>query len=68
MPFKCENCVHFSVCQEIEHLPQRKMFIWYDAKYGCPHYTETGRIVIVETGEELKDLSQYPDILPAEKP
>jgi len=28
--------------------------------------TEQDKIIIVETGEELKDLSQYPDLTPPE--
>lgn len=26
--------------------------------------TEQNNVIIVETGEELKDLSQYPDLIP----
>lgn len=28
--------------------------------------TEQNNVIIVETGEELKDLTQYPDIIPPE--
>jgi hypothetical protein len=37
----CKECVHSSVCYEIENLKSRKDFIWYQAESGCPHNTRT---------------------------
>ena len=35
----CEDCVHHRVCLEVENLPCRDYFIWYDlAVGGCPHF------------------------------
>lgn len=34
----CQECVHYTVCQEIERLQQRTQFIWYKAESGCPHF------------------------------
>lgn len=34
----CKNCLHHSVCDEINSLKCRDQFIWYDAEHGCPHY------------------------------
>lgn len=34
----CQECIHYTVCQEIERLQQRTQFIWYKAESGCPHF------------------------------
>lgn len=41
----CKECLHSSLCREIENLKCRKEFVWYQAESGCPYYTGGVRVV-----------------------
>lgn len=34
----CKECLHVSVCEEVNNLKCRKQFAWYRAESGCPHF------------------------------
>lgn len=53
-----EDCIHAKMCREVNSLPCRADFVWYDYKYGCPHYysTESKRGAIQLIDEMLEGL------------
>lgn len=40
----CKECIHNSVCEEVNNLKCRKDFIWYRAESGCPYYKPTAEV------------------------
>ena len=34
----CEDCIHHKLCLEVEKLPCRDYFVWYEYEGGCPHF------------------------------
>lgn len=40
----CNECIHNSVCEEVNNLKCRKDFIWYRAESGCPYYKPTAEV------------------------
>ena len=64
-----EDCIHKKICYEVNSLPCRRDFVWYDGKFGCPHYNSTADAVpktevlkLIEdiasccTGEDTEDM------------
>ena len=35
----CKDCIHLSICNEVENLQCRNEFEWYRGESGCPHHT-----------------------------
>ena len=52
---RCEDCIHKKVCAEVESLQCRRLFAWYKAEWGCPHF--------VASGSEVAKLEQEKDEL-----
>jgi cell division septum initiation protein DivIVA len=54
---RCEDCIHKKVCAEVESLQCRRLFAWYNAEWGCPHFNNAADVVPKSEVDKLLEIN-----------